>query len=129
MNELVALLDYKTQTELRAVLTQLGLSALETMRDETLAALALLGRQPTDLRAATLAVMPLGGRRELQSFELAEARKGPIKMWELTPAGADVAEKLAAALPAPTAAEEERARGALTALVEDAERELEARDD
>lgn len=113
MNELVAALDNKTQEEFREVLAQHGLERLGRMREETVTALAILGRHAVNLRRATLSVMPLGIRNELDAFRLVECRSTDGRAWELTPLGDEAASLLAEKLPAPDEAAQARAKESL----------------
>jgi len=113
VNELVAALDHETQGEFREVLVQHGLERLGGMRDETVAALASLGRHPANLRRATLSVMPLGIRNELDAFRLVEPRSADGLAWKLTPLGDEAASLLAEKLPALDEATQARAKASL----------------
>lgn len=113
MNHIVAALDDRTQDELRDVLATHSLDRLGRMREETIAAVAMLGRHPEDLRASTLSIMPIGIREELYAARLVERRSPGSDGWELTPLGHDVAQLLARTLPTPDADAQQRAREAL----------------
>src|SRR3954454_11165360 len=112
MNHIVAALDHRTQDELRDVLATHGLDRLGKMREDTIAALAMLGRHPQDLRASTLSLTPIGIRDELYSARLVERRSPESNAWNLTPLGQDVAQLLAKTLPTPDADERQRAQEA-----------------
>ena len=124
MNDIVAALDHQTQDELREVLATHGLLRLGSMREETIAALAVLGRHPEDLRRSTLAITPLGVREELFSARLVERRTPDSTAWDLTPLGHDVAGLLARTLPAPGPDEQRRAKEALDKRLERVEEEF-----
>jgi hypothetical protein len=124
MDELAPLLDHPTQVRLREVAIGTAYPQSEKLRDESLAVLALLGRQSEDLRGATLSIMPFGLREELAGHRLAAAKDATRIAWDLTSEGTEVARALAASLPKPDPAELQEAEEALAKLLADVQEEL-----
>jgi hypothetical protein len=124
MTELAALLDHQTQTELRRVLTESRHTAIMPMGDEALAALAILGKQPEGVRRATLTIMPLWIRQDLDTFGLAERQDVTSPGWKLTSEGSEVASLLASSLPQPGPGDAQRAKAALQEILAKVQDEL-----
>lgn len=137
MSEIADLLDDTTQTAFREALeldarsqtgdpeTRTGedVSAEGTPRPETLAALAVLGRQAAEIRPATLTLMTAGIRFELQAFGYAAPTDDADVRWRLTDEGGRAAEVLAATV-TPSVEERERAARDLSSLLDQVREEL-----
>ena len=124
MNGVVPLLDPQTQSHMRQVLDEHGLGQFADMLDETLAALTVLGQHPTTLRAATLTIMPITARSELDARRLVECHDADRVAWTLTAKGEELAGVLAAAAPELSESDRRQAAEALESIVADANKEL-----
>lgn len=123
MSDIAALLDDRTQAAFRGALNRGGETGERTKaenlpRDETLAALAILGRQPAEIQPATLTIMPIGIRHELLAYGYAEVSDTDEVRCHLTDEGARTASLLAEAIPA-REDEQQEARENLKALLDE----------
>lgn len=129
MSEMIALLDDTTQAGFQDALERAGEKELGTPeelgpRRETLAALAILGRQPTEIQPATLTIMPIGIRHELLAYGYAEASDTDEVRWRLTADGVRTASLLASTVAPRPAAEQNEAQAKLDTLLDEVRDDL-----
>jgi hypothetical protein len=125
MNDIAELLDPLILDRQRQALREQGLARFTDLLDETLAALAFLGRHPAKLRSATLAIIPTTPREDMHAYRLADRHDAQRVEWSLTQTGGEVAELLAATLPEPTEADELQAQDRYASLLAEAKKAIE----
>ncbi len=128
MTDVPMLLDREAQSQLREAASELenAPDSWAGMQPETLAALAILGGHPPQLRSSTLAIVPIAAREQMYANRLVECDDSDPDhvAWSFTKVGGELAERLAAAAPAPTEAEEREAEESFQAMLAEAEESL-----
>jgi hypothetical protein len=131
MNAIVELLDPVTQTQfrealgLRQALTGEDIQRFaEVLDDETLAALAVVGQHPANLRSVAVALMPTGQRVQAFAHKLVIRHDGESRVWALSDTGDELCSVLAAAVPETTEADQRRAARQYAALLAEADEDL-----
>lgn len=128
MTELVDLLDPAAQRTLREALEGRPDVARygDILEPETLAAMAVVGDHPEELRDLAAAIMPIAARTQVDAYGLLDRHDtGERVVWRLTDTGHQLATALAAAAPAPDADEERRAAERLREIIEEGNADLE----
>ncbi|HEY1449409.1 MAG TPA: hypothetical protein VGF47_00545 [Solirubrobacteraceae bacterium] len=128
MTDFLMLLDRATQSQLREAASELedAPDSWAGMQPEALAALAIVGGHPPQLRRSTLAIVPIAAREQMYANRLVECDDSDPDhvVWSLSKVGEELAGRLAAAAPALTEAEEREAEQSLQAMLAEAEQSL-----
>jgi hypothetical protein len=96
----------------------------EVLDDETLAALAVVGQHPPELRAVGVALMPTAQRQQAYAYRLVERPADRDYGWTLSAQAEEICSLLAAAAPKLSEADRRRAEAEYAALVAEAEEDL-----